>query len=233
MRPAFRELALMAGVFVAWQLEVFATTTRYTGAYPVGRWVWTAERALWLPSEAWLQRLVSWSRPLMWASVGFYEVAFWVVPLVVGVLLWRRDRARYVAWRNLFIASTVTAFLVACALPVAPPRLLGVASDFGVQLGVSEYRSRGVDVLSAFPSVHVVWAVLVSAGCVALGRRRLGWLYVAATVLDVIVTGNHTWFDCVGAVLLVVLVRQVGCLSARRGSVAVSVEPVGVAAGVG
>jgi hypothetical protein len=208
VRSCVRELWYLLGVFFLWQIEVAVATTRYTGAYPAGRFIWHAERVLHLPNEAAVQRLALPHRGLLVASYGFYEYAFWVVPPVVGFVLWRTDRAAYLRARTLLVVAAVLAFLVAWLLPVAPPRLLGRTVDVGVQLGMSEYRTRGVDVLSALPSVHIVFAVVVAVALASVGVRWLGIGYVAVTVAVVVITGNHTWIDCAAGVLDVLVAAQ-------------------------
>ena len=69
------------------------------------------------------------------------------------------------------------------------------------------------DQLSAMPSVHVGWAILVAIAVITTVRSRWRWLgvlYPAMTTLAVIVTANHFWLDGVAAaiILLVVLAAQ-------------------------
>jgi MFS superfamily sulfate permease-like transporter len=71
----------------------------------------------------------------------------------------------------------------------------------------------GPDQLSAMPSVHVGWAVLVAVAAWTLTTSRWRWLAVGhaiVTVLVVVATANHFWLDGIVAtvVLAVVLALQ-------------------------
>ena len=88
-------------------------------------------------------------------------------------------------------------------IPVAPPRLipgLGLI-DTGHVIGPSVYPSTvapGLDQLSAMPSLHVGWAIVVAGAVIYALRSPWRWLavlYPAMTWWVVIVTGNHYWAD--------------------------------------
>ena len=56
------------------------------------------------------------------------------------------------------------------------------------------------------PSVHVAWSVLVALGVIVFSTSRRRWWIVAhpiLTVLAVVATGNHWWFDGIVAVWLI------------------------------
>jgi hypothetical protein len=68
------------------------------------------------------------------------------------------------------------------------------------------------DELSAMPSVHVGWALIVAIAVITASRSRWRWLaagYPLLTLLVVVVTANHFWLDGIAAGLLVVLVLAV------------------------
>jgi hypothetical protein len=68
------------------------------------------------------------------------------------------------------------------------------------------------DQLSAMPSVHVGWAILVAVAAITTLRSRWRWLavlYPVLTTLAVIVTANHFWLDGIVAGLILVLVLAV------------------------
>jgi len=96
-------------------------------------------------------------------------------------------------------------------IPVAPPRLtpgLGFVDTPALfhQSVYAAVGSPGPDQLSAMPSVHVAWAVLVALGVILFSTSRRRWWIVAhpiLTVLAVVATGNHWWFDGVVAVWLI------------------------------
>ena len=62
-----------------------------------------------------------------------------------------------------------------------------------------------VDQLSAMPSVHVGWAVLVGLGGAPVSRSRYRWwvlIHPVLTVFVVVATANHFWLDGIVAGLL-------------------------------
>ena len=78
--------------------------------------------------------------------------------------------------------------------------------DTAMNYGQSVYANGlPFDQLSAMPSVHVAWAVLVGwyVWQVSPSRWRfLGPLHGVLTVIVVVVTGNHWWLDGIVAVLI-------------------------------
>ena len=62
--------------------------------------------------------------------------------------------------------------------------------------------------LSAMPSVHVAWALLVGFGAVMVSSSRTRWFVLAhpiVTVLVVVATGNHFWLDGIVAAALLAM----------------------------
>jgi len=108
-------------------------------------------------------------------------------------------------------------------IPVAPPRMLPRTGlvDTGVLYHQSAYASVGgfnADQLSAMPSVHVGWAILVATAVIGTARSRWRWLavlYPVLTTLAVVVTANHFWLDGIVAGLLLGLVLAVQAAGRR------------------
>jgi predicted MFS family arabinose efflux permease len=68
------------------------------------------------------------------------------------------------------------------------------------------------DQLSAMPSVHVGWALLVAVAIIGTLRSPWRWLavlYPVMTTLAVIVTANHFWAEGIVAGMLLALVLAV------------------------
>jgi hypothetical protein len=64
------------------------------------------------------------------------------------------------------------------------------------------------DQLSAMPSVHVAWAVLIGYYTWRISPSRwryIGPVHAVITILVVVVTANHWWLDGIVAVALLVL----------------------------
>jgi hypothetical protein len=133
-------------------------------------------------------------------------------------LLWLfvRHRDHYGRIRTTIVLVTLTSLLLQL-IPVAPPRLLAGYVDTAQQYGQSVY-SLGLapDQLSAMPSLHVGWAVLIAWVAVRISASRWRWLAVVhpvATVFVVVATANHFWLDGIVAVVVVAL-----CVLAQNGA---------------
>jgi hypothetical protein len=108
-------------------------------------------------------------------------------------------------------------------MPVAPPRLLPEFGfvDTAAEYGQSVYTALGAvgpDQLSAMPSVHVGWAVLVAVAVWTLTTSRWRWLgvgHAGVTVFVVVASANHFWLDGIVAVALLVIVLAVQNLATR------------------
>jgi hypothetical protein len=121
------------------------------------------------------------------------------------IWLFVRHREQYRPVRQVMAWTTLGCLLVQL-LPVAPPRMLPGIVDTGLLYNQSVY-SNGlpIDQLSAMPSMHVAWAVLVGyyAWRISPSRwRYLGPVHAVITVFVVVATGNHWWLDGVVAVAI-------------------------------
>lgn len=225
-----REAGLVLGLFALWQLAGSFSLLRLDRAVTRGQDIWDFERALHLPSELSLQRAVLPHHLLVQVMNLYYG---WLhFPSLIALLVWLfvRHRDAYGRVRNTIVLLTGGCLLVQL-VPVAPPRLVPALHvlDTPALYGQSVYGSlgRGVaDQLSAMPSVHVGWAVLLGLVAVQVSPSRWRWLVVVHSVitfLAVSATGNHYWLDGVAAagILVVALALQ----SAAR-TVAARVWPV-------
>ncbi len=212
-----RELAVMFTLYAVWRLAAQLSLMQVDGAVWRGRWLWDVQRAVHLPSEVSVQRLVLPHPLLVQAANVYYAVAH--VPAMILFLVWlfTFHRPRYPKIRNA-MALTTGACLLIQLIPVAPPRLvpgLGIV-DTPLLYHQSVYGRIGTGIasqLSAMPSVHVAWALLVGFGAVMVSSSRSRWLVLAhpiVTVLVVVATGNHFWLDGIvaGVLLGVALFAQ-------------------------
>lgn len=204
-RPA-SAYAAQAGVvlalYAAWQLGQSYLVTRTAGAADRGLRIWDLERALHLPSEAAVQRAVL-AHPAV-ASTAEHYYALVHFPAMSAFLLWAfvRHRDAFPRIRSALMLATGVSMLLQ-AVPVAPPRLvpaLGVV-DSAALAGRAVYSPGGItipDQLTAMPSVHVLWSLLIACSALRWGRGRGRWLLLthpAVTVWVVVATGNHYWLD--------------------------------------
>jgi hypothetical protein len=206
------EAALICLVFALWQVVGGMARTRVKGGISHGYAVWHTERAWHLPSEATLQRLVIPHHTLAHFCNWFYAGAHLNSMWMFLVWMFVRHRSQYTRWRNIVIFSTGMCLLLEM-VPVAPPRFLngiGVI-DLPLKYGESVYGYFGstiADQLSAMPSVHVAWAVLIAYAVITVSPSRWRWLilvHATLTVFVVVVTGNHYWFDGLAAAAFVAL----------------------------
>jgi PAP2 superfamily len=204
-----KEIAIVLTLYAIWQLAGHLSLVHVDGAIDRGRWIWDAERAWHLPSEATVQQHAL-AHPLViqFANI-YYAVAH--VPALIAFLIWLFvfHRDRYPRIRNT-LALLTGACLVIQFLPVAPPRFIpgiGIV-DAPSLYHQSVYGPVGTGIaaqLSALPSVHVAWALLVGLGVLVVGRSRWRYLVLAhplLTIWAVAATGNHYWADGILAAVL-------------------------------
>jgi len=217
--PYARETGIIAGLYAVWQLAGMLSVVGTTGAYARGRWIERVEHDLRLPSEQSVQHGII-AHPLLVQACNIYYATMHFGGLFVFLLwLFVRHRDQYPRIRTT-LALTTLVCLVIELLPVAPPRLLPGFVDTATRYGQSVY-SLGIapDQLSAMPSVHVAWAVLIAWVVARLGRGPLRWIGVVHAVVTIYVvaaTANHFWLDGVVAVAVLVL-----CAYAQRAARAV------------
>jgi hypothetical protein len=210
------ETGLILGLFALWQLAGRFAVTGTSGALTRGRWIWHLERTIHLPSEAAVQRAFL-PHPAAVQVLDLYYATLHF-PVLIACLIWLfvRYRRQYRHVRTTLVLFTASCLLLQL-IPVAPPRMLaGIGMvDTAMRYGQSVYGSVAgfnADQLSAMPSVHVGWALLVALVVVQVSRSRWRWLalaYPGLTVLAVTVTANHYWLDGMVAALLLALVLLV------------------------
>jgi PAP2 superfamily len=231
-----QESAVVLGLFALWQYAGSIAVLGPGGALRRSRWIWHFERAIHLPSETAIQR-VFLPHPLL---IQFFNLYYDVLhfPVLIGCMVWLFiwHRASYPRWRTALVAFTGICLLVQL-IPVAPPRMLPGTGlvDTGVLYHQSVYTNVAgfdPDQLSAMPSVHVGWALLVAIAIITTAKSRWRWLallYPAMTTLAVIVTANHFWLDGIVAVAILGLVlavqAMVRSLLARRSARAAPAAP--------
>jgi hypothetical protein len=215
--PYAQESAVILGLFALWQYAGSFGVMGPDGALGRAQWIWDAERVAHLPSETTVQAFFL-PHPLIVQFFNYYYASLHF-PVLVGTMIWLfvRHRDRYPAARTTLVVLTAACLLIQL-IPVAPPRMLPSTGmmDTAIEYGQSVYSGTAgfnPDQLSAMPSVHVGWAVLVAILIIRAARTRWRWLwllYPAATTLIVAVTANHFWADGIvaAALLLAVLAVQ-------------------------
>lgn len=216
LRPWAKELTLILVLYALWQYAGEWSLGQVNVAMARGRSIWDVERALRLPSERATQALFLHHRLVVRGFNDFY--AFVHTPALAICLVWLfvRHRDHYPPVRTVLAIVTGGSLLIQL-FPVAPPRLLPYLGiiDTGALIGPRVYTpgAAGLDQLSAMPSLHVGWSIVIAGAIVWVCRRPWRWLalaYPIMTLLTVVVTGNHFWADgivvallCVGATVIV------------------------------
>lgn len=227
--PFLREAGVVVALYALWQLAGNLAAGGFRGAIAHAWWVWHAERAIHLPSELAVQRLLL-PHPLLSEFANLYYATMHF-GMLIAMLAWlfARHRDGYPAVRNAMAATTAICLLISF-IPVAPPRMLTSLGfvDLAARYGESVYAvfgsTAGADQLSAMPSVHVAWALLVAWAVITRSTSRWRWLILlhpAVTVFVVVGTGNHYWADAIVAAGIVALVLTTqACLFRLRWSAA-------------
>ena len=206
------ETALVLALYSLWRIAGTISVWNVDGALGRGRSIWDLEQAVRMPSELRLQQIFLEHPIWIQAANGYYAIAH--VPAIIALLLWAFicHRDTYPRVRNV-LALVTGACLVVQLVAVAPPRMypgLGFV-DSGHLYGQSVYTAVGTgvsDQLSAMPSLHVGWAVLVGVAAVLISSSRWRWLVLAHPVVTLVVvaaTANHWWLDGVVAVVILAL----------------------------
>jgi PAP2 superfamily len=219
---ATSESALVLGLFALWQYAGSFSVGSTRGAIARSEWIWRFERDVHLPSETSVQRLFL-PHPLIIEVFNLYYDTLHF-PILIACMIWLfvRHRDRYSRWRTTLVAVTGLC-LVVQLMSVAPPRMLPSTAlvDTAMRYHQSVYGSVAgfaADQLSAMPSVHVGWALLVAAALITTSASRWRWLavlYPVMTTLIVVVTANHFWLDGIVAGAILALVLAVQALARR------------------
>jgi PAP2 superfamily len=228
------EASLIAALYSVWQFVGNRTVSDEPTGVRHAQWVDRLEQALHFPSERSVQHLVLGHSTLVQAANLYYDTMHFAMIFVFLFWLFFRHRDRYGPVRTVLAVSTLVC-LVISFVPVAPPRILADAGfvDTAVLYGQSVYVSDAANELSAMPSVHVLWAVLIAWFAVRIGRGRwrvLGPIHAAVTIFVVVCTANHWWLDGVVAVavLAVCAWAQIG-VAVGRAAWQVRRQAIGVA----
>ena len=140
--PLVRELLLVAGLFARLQARP-AAGRRATPPRPSATRdrVWDRERALHLPGEGAVQRLLLHSDALVHLANTYYATVHFPATVAFLVWLYLRRPAHYVWARRVLAAVTGAALVLHLSFPLAPPRMLAATGlvDTGRVYGPSVY----------------------------------------------------------------------------------------------
>lgn len=218
--PFAREAGVVVALYALWQLAGNLAVGGYDQAIAHAWWIWHAERAMGLPSELSVQHLLL-PHPLLSRIANLYYATMHFGMLIIMLIwLFARHREGYPQVRNAMAATTVIC-LVISFIPVAPPRMLtslgfvDLAARYGESVYAAVGSAAGADQLSAMPSVHVAWSLLVAWAVITRSSSRWRWLIIAhpvVTLFVVVGTGNHYWADGIVSAVIVVVVLSLQAL---------------------
>jgi hypothetical protein len=202
-----REAAMIGLLYGLWQLAGRLSVTGTSGAMRRAHWIQRFEHDVFLPSERSVQNLVL-PHPLVRHTIDlYYATMHFTMMFVFLIWMFVRHREHYRPVRTVLAWTTLCCLLVQL-MPVAPPRMLPGIVDLAMVDHLSVYAGgSAVDQLSAMPSVHVAWAVLIGWYAWRVGGsawRYLGPAHAVITVFVVVATGNHWWLDGIVATGLLV-----------------------------
>lgn len=235
LRPFALEAALVCSLYSLWRIAGKLSVRHVEGAQERALQIVDVQRWLHLPSElGWQQAIIDHPLVVQFANL-YYAIAH--VPAVIIVLLWLfvRHRDDYPPIRNVLALLTGACLLIQL-VAVMPPRFLPELGyvDTAHQFGQSVYPQLGTGAnnqMSAMPSLHVGWAVLVAFAAIVASRSRWRWLVLAhpaLTIWAVVVTANHWWLDGIVAVAILAVAVAVES-SVRRAVARLPWRPVGLA----
>ncbi|MFE5482785.1 phosphatase PAP2 family protein [Streptomyces sp. NPDC056527] len=210
--PLVRELLLVTALFLVYKFgRLFANGHELRAFHNADR-IWSAERAVHLPGEGSVQALLMHGEPLVRAANTYYAAVHFPATIAfLAWLYWRRP-AHYLWSRRVLALLTAAALALHLLMPLAPPRMLAAtglvdtARVYGPSVyGASPETDSMANQFAAMPSLHFGWAVMVAIGLIVATRGRWRWLWLLhplLTLLVIVGTANHYWFDALAAAAL-------------------------------
>lgn len=203
-KPAgWRQIALVPLAVVLYEVAHVWSVHRKAAAVAHARQLLDFERAVGIDWEHVIQHAALHSDVVRAVANGVYTWLYWPVLLGALILLWLRDRRRYVLLRDGMVSAGVVGILLFLLYPVAPPRMLPDFVNTIAAGSVERAVVHGVvaDPYAAFPSFHAGWFA-IAAVMLAVSSRRAVVVILAATAAAamaaaVIITGNHYVIDVV------------------------------------
>jgi hypothetical protein len=183
--------------------------------------------------------------PVSWTDVvavsnNVYAFGHIAVTGIVATWVFVRHRRHFALLRNVMLLTNLLALAGYELYPMSPPRLTtgliynGHAFVFQdtmrhvIGTGKLNGTPIGYNPLSAMPSLHVAWAIIMGVTLILLARnpllRAFGAVYPVLMAFTVVVTANHYVMDAIGAALAVAVATTIALgweqLKVRRRSCA-------------
>lgn len=119
-RRLIRELLLVAGFFIVYKAGRLLSTDRTGEAFRNAERIWDAERALRLPGEGAVQRLLLHGDALVHTANTYYAVVHFPATALFLIWLYIRRPAHYLWTRRVLAVLTGAALALHLAFPLAP-----------------------------------------------------------------------------------------------------------------
>jgi len=218
------EILLMAAFYVAYSAVRNGNEGDSLTAFQNARALIDVQRFLGIYHEQTIQAWALHVRPLVIGANYYYGSLHFVVTIGALVYLFVKWRDDYPLWRNTLWVTTAIALIGFTLWPLMPPRLLPHSYGFVDTLAryptFWSFNQGAVNRISnqfaAMPSVHCAWAMWCA--CVFVPRVRARWCrwlaaaYPVLTVVAIVLTANHYFFDAVGGFTVLLL----GYVASRR-----------------
>ncbi|MFD7263808.1 phosphatase PAP2 family protein [Streptomyces sp. NPDC059874] len=211
-RRLVRELLLVVGLFAVYKAGRTLSTGRTGEAFRNADRTWDAERALHLPGEGAIQRLLLHGDALVHTANTYYAAVHFPATALFLIWLYVRRPGHYLWARRVLAVLTGAALVLHLAFPLAPPRMFEPAHlvDTGLVYGPTVYGAAPeadtmANQFAAMPSLHFGWALMLALGMIAATSSRLRALWLLhplVTLLVVVGTANHYWLDAIVATVL-------------------------------
>jgi len=166
------------------------------------------ERAAGVFHEEQLQRIAYEHRWFGAAMEWTYLHAYHPLLVIGAALVYVRDRALYVRYRNVLFLSMAAGLIIFATFPVAPPRLLPEFGFVDDMRPAGELTSAIKNDYAAVPSYHFGF-VLLAAVAVAQAYRPRVWIAAALMLIpgimliSIVATANHFFFDAAAGAVIV------------------------------
>jgi hypothetical protein len=210
---AVLELLLCGSGFLLYRYIRTLTKNDTVEAYNNARRVMHFEQAFGVFNEVDLQRALLGSRGIILALNRYYVMVHFTATVLFLVWAYARHQRYYAVIRNIFLIVTGAALAIHVAVPLAPPRMfpstgfVDTLQQFGPRIYPTDISKSVANQFAAVPSLHFGWAVLVAGGIVAIKRNRrsmIAFIHPFLTLIAIVATGNHYWFDAAVALVLIV-----------------------------
>ena len=210
-----RQIVLFCSAYWLYRIARGMVDGRAAEAFENARAVIALERGLGLFVEPSVHAWASAHALVIDAASWMYLNSHFAVTTVTLAWIYLRRNERFYFVRNMFMVAMALALVGYVAVPTAPPRFMpewGFTDSVAAFTGV-EADSASADLLfnpfAAIPSMHVAFALMLSATMVRMTRRRwaqaLWWAYAPVVTFVVVATANHWWIDgFLGAVVAAV-----------------------------